>query len=418
MTNLELAICEAENNGEIDLDTRDTMLGILNEATRQAKESEKFDIRYIKPLYRKKHILENRERELEGKIYAMKKDKIYKIVDEDELDRLEKELQDVREKLKQCGEEIKKVEEKRDKIDKYGKHAFALSNGRREAKRRAGNSWAIALNKAIDKDRGIIRFSDSDSSFKDLGKSSADWTNRKTRAERYERPSNIYKTTNGLKESSSDEFDIYDESTVGSRKLKELKLKMDEADKKYDDFYAKGKNLREVYKNEGNDKMIEALDAKERKLSDDFWRAFKRYDDLRDALQDRGYTAPAEKTGKYLPGNIDDDTKARLNTLREKKRKKAMAELSELMDTMKLKYRDAVGLKKTISNTKLMLPSKRRELNARLDKIISKYDKAKAEYDRLASIKYESVLEEIYEAELCGEITSEERQTLIDYMDD
>ena len=30
MTKLELAICEAENNGERDLDTRDTMLGILN----------------------------------------------------------------------------------------------------------------------------------------------------------------------------------------------------------------------------------------------------------------------------------------------------------------------------------------------------------------------------------------------------
>ena len=152
MTNLELAICEAENSGEIDLDTRDMMLGILTEATRQAKESEKFNIRYIKPLYRKKHILENRERELEGKIYTMKRDKIYKKVDEDELDRLEKELQDVREKLKQCGEEIKKVEEKRDKIDECGKYAFALSNGRMEAKRRAGNSRAIALNKVIDKD--------------------------------------------------------------------------------------------------------------------------------------------------------------------------------------------------------------------------------------------------------------------------
>ena len=416
MTKLELAICEAENSGEIDLDTRDMMLNVLNEATRQAKESEKFDIRYIKPLYRKQRTLENRERELEGKIYAMKRDKIYKKVDEDELDRLEKELQDVREKLKQCREEMKKVEEKRDKIDALGHDAYALKYGRMEAKRRAGNSWAITLDKIIDKERGMVRFSDSYSNLKDFGKEYA--RGRKKRAERYERPSNIYKTTNGLKESSSDEFDIYDESTVGSRKLKELKLKMDEADKKYDDFYAKGKNLREVYKNEGNDKMIEALDAKERKLSDDFWQAFKRYDDLREALQDRGYTAPAEKTGKYLPGNIDDDTKARLNTLREKKRKKAMAELSELMDTMKLKYHDAVGLKKTISNTKLMLPSKRRELNARLDKIISKYDKAKAEYDRLASIKYESVLEEIYEAELCGDITPEERMALIDYMDD
>ena len=34
MTDLELAICEAENNGEIDLDTRDIMLGILNESGR------------------------------------------------------------------------------------------------------------------------------------------------------------------------------------------------------------------------------------------------------------------------------------------------------------------------------------------------------------------------------------------------
>ena len=37
MTKLELAICEAENNGEIDLDTRDMMLGILTESTAQAR---------------------------------------------------------------------------------------------------------------------------------------------------------------------------------------------------------------------------------------------------------------------------------------------------------------------------------------------------------------------------------------------
>ena len=41
MTNLELMICEAENAGEIDLDTRDTMLGILNESTSQAREAER-----------------------------------------------------------------------------------------------------------------------------------------------------------------------------------------------------------------------------------------------------------------------------------------------------------------------------------------------------------------------------------------
>ena len=39
MTNLELMICEAENSGEIDLDTRDIMLSILNESTAQARHA-------------------------------------------------------------------------------------------------------------------------------------------------------------------------------------------------------------------------------------------------------------------------------------------------------------------------------------------------------------------------------------------
>ena len=43
MTNLELMICEAENAGEIDLDTRDTMLGILNESTAQYRARHKAD---------------------------------------------------------------------------------------------------------------------------------------------------------------------------------------------------------------------------------------------------------------------------------------------------------------------------------------------------------------------------------------
>ena len=43
MTKLELAICEAENNGEIDLDTRDMMLSILNESTAQARQVKKLD---------------------------------------------------------------------------------------------------------------------------------------------------------------------------------------------------------------------------------------------------------------------------------------------------------------------------------------------------------------------------------------
>ena len=65
MTKLELMICEAENNGEIDLDTRNSMLGILNESTRYAREAlatrekiKKLEERYtkmkkLKDMYRK-----------------------------------------------------------------------------------------------------------------------------------------------------------------------------------------------------------------------------------------------------------------------------------------------------------------------------------------------------------------------------
>ena len=40
MTNLELMICEAENAGEIDINTRDIMLDVLNESTAQARYAE------------------------------------------------------------------------------------------------------------------------------------------------------------------------------------------------------------------------------------------------------------------------------------------------------------------------------------------------------------------------------------------
>ena len=43
MTNLELVICEAENAGEIDLDTRDILLGILNESTALSTNTDRRD---------------------------------------------------------------------------------------------------------------------------------------------------------------------------------------------------------------------------------------------------------------------------------------------------------------------------------------------------------------------------------------
>ena len=52
----------------------------------------------------------------------------------------------------------------------------------------------------------------------------------------------------------------------------------------------------------------------------------------------------------------------------------------------------------------------------KLDKVIIAIDDAETEISSRVKVTKESVLEEIYEAELCGDITPEERQSLIDYM--
>ena len=62
---------------------------------------------------------------------------------------------------------------------------------------------------------------------------------------------------------------------------------------------------------------------------------------------------------------------------------------------------------------KKKLPEKYRK---KLDKVITAIDDAETEISSRVKVTKESVLEEIYEAELCGDITPEERQSLIDYM--
>ena len=85
MTNLELAICEAENNGEIGIDTRDTMLGILNESTSQARNSEKIR-KQIFDLNKKKEQLKQLKKKFEDegneRMADATGDKIHKIINE------------------------------------------------------------------------------------------------------------------------------------------------------------------------------------------------------------------------------------------------------------------------------------------------------------------------------------------------
>lgn len=54
----------------------------------------------------------------------------------------------------------------------------------------------------------------------------------------------------------------------------------------------------------------------------------------------------------------------------------------------------------------------------KISKVITAIDDAETEMSARIKVQKESVLEEIYEAELCGDITPEERSALIDYLND
>lgn len=54
----------------------------------------------------------------------------------------------------------------------------------------------------------------------------------------------------------------------------------------------------------------------------------------------------------------------------------------------------------------------------KISKVVTAIDDAETEISSRIKVQKESVLEEIYEAELCGDITPEERSALIDYLND
>ena len=405
MTKLELIICEAENAGEIDLDTRDMMLAILNEATRQAKESRKFENKYIDPLYRKKFRLEANERKAYLDMENLKRRGSHEAMVD-----AEKKWKEAKKELMDCEDELRIAEQKRDKIDECGDLSKARRYGKIQAKINAGND---NLKKIWDKtasDSVVHR------NPKEFGQFNAEHSGRQKLAKRYERPSGIYKKANTVNESSIDDIEIYDESTAASRRYRELHSEERAARKKYHDFVTKKIELTDVYKNEGNEKMIAAVEKKANQLYNEMGKlSDKRCDIIVAVNKANAGEAPSYRKGKYLPGNLDSETKARLNELRNNKRKK---ELGGLLSRMKSKYEQALNLKKEVAGVKLIMPSKRKDINNRLDAVINEYKKIEREYNQMTNVKQESVLEEIYEAELCGDITQEERALLIDYLND
>ena len=161
MTKLELRICEAENNGEIDLDTRDMMLDVLGESTAQVKQADKID----------KQI-----NEVTDKIYNL-----MDLRDKFKRDGNQRMVNATTEKMKKLEKERRELLEKRRRIDPgdnarnardYG-HGGFISNGKSFAQ---NNPW-----------RG--------------------------NSKRNEREPGRYKTTNGLKESVLEE--IYEAELCG-----------------------------------------------------------------------------------------------------------------------------------------------------------------------------------------------------------
>ena len=104
MTKLELMICEAENNGEIDLDTRDQMLGILNESTRYGREATSI-IKRLETLDAKSSKLYDITRRLEeeGKNNAARKS-------QEQLDKVEEEIATLKKKLKKVDPSVSVVD--------------------------------------------------------------------------------------------------------------------------------------------------------------------------------------------------------------------------------------------------------------------------------------------------------------------
>ena len=193
MTNLELAICEAENSGEIDLDTRDMMLSVLTEGQGTAQ-------------YR---AVERLKRELED--CDRKYDRLYDMRDKFESEGNKKMANAVDKKLDDLVEKMGEIKRKMRRTDPEKKSQRSVYNGKRA-------SEDLNLNKRIKKKYGTSA-ADQDSTLTDFkkhvarGKQYVDENPWRGNSGRNDRESGRYKTTNGLKESVLEE--IYEAELCG-----------------------------------------------------------------------------------------------------------------------------------------------------------------------------------------------------------
>ena len=193
MTRLELAICEAENSGEIDLDTRDTMLSVLTEGQGTAQ-------------YR---AVERLKRELED--CDRKYDRLYDMRDKFESEGNKKMANAVDKKLGDLVEKMEEIRRKMRRTDPEKKSQLSVYNGKRA-------SEDLNLNKRIKKKYGTSA-ADQDSTLTDFkkhvarGKQYVDENPWRGNSGRNDREPGRYKTTSGLKESVLE--DIYEAELNG-----------------------------------------------------------------------------------------------------------------------------------------------------------------------------------------------------------
>ena len=183
MTKLELAICEAENAGEIDLDTRDIMLGILNESTAQARQAEK--------IKKELDCLMNSER-----------DKLYKLLNQAKADGDQKMYKKVADKIGENREKIYALQNKLTKIDPCEQSIKAKENGKRASGRILYNKM-FGGGYSPDRIKSVIND----------GKQASKCNRWRRNSKREPEAKGKYKTTNGLKESVLEE--IYEAELCG-----------------------------------------------------------------------------------------------------------------------------------------------------------------------------------------------------------
>ena len=401
MTKLELRICEAENMGEIDLDTRDMMLDVLGESTTQVRQADKID----------------------------------KQMDE-VLDKIEN-LRNLRDKFDREGNQRM--------VDATDKKIKKLRNTRRELfeKRRRIDPGDNARNA---RDYGQSKAISS-------GKLFAQNNPWRYNSKREEREPGRYKTTNGLKESVLFN-EIYEAELCGDITAEERAALIG--------CVSEGSNLETLkLKYNAREKYIDSIkEANARFREGDYSGAIKSIDDaikeikdIKKNMESIDDTAMSVVIGFFLSGlgnigrtlvttllsvptlglsKLFDDITRFIETLDHLKKKNKASGWDSITITDLNLMRNTIlsGLEKYIYSLeavrnayKYQMKKDNNKLRSRVDNLEEDLANAKTKYRKhnkgyKAAVKNESVLEEIYEAELYGEITPEERMALIDYMND